>query len=136
MCLINRKQEMTMGNSWREILLRACWKSVLCVREGREKRKEDVGYRSGRNEERRGGGVEGKRSGGRGGGEEGEKEIRGGREEEKLHVAREGRKRREVGTASTSPSLMKNSMGCRVRLSSTCWWCWGGMICSISLTSL
>ena len=69
-----------MGNSWREILLRACWKSVLCAREGREKRKEDVGYRSERNEERRGGVEEGKRGGGRGGGEKGER--RGRRKEE------------------------------------------------------
>ena len=88
-----------MGNSWREILLRACWKSVLCARERREKRKEDVGYRSGRNEERRGGRRGGEEEWGkrrrREGGEEGEKERRGGREEGKLHVAREGRKRRE-----------------------------------------
>ena len=59
MCLINLKQEITMGNSWREILLRACWKSVLCARERREKGKEDVGYRSRRKKGRRGGGEEG-----------------------------------------------------------------------------
>ena len=67
MCLINLKQEMTMGNSWREILLRACWKSVLCARERREKGKEDVGYRGrrkkGRKKGRRGRGGEGEKRG-------------------------------------------------------------------------
>ena len=65
MCLISRKQEMTMGKSWRVILLRACWKSVcMCPRREREKRKRMWDTRAGGRKE------------------EGEKRRRGGREEE------------------------------------------------------